>query len=468
MKKKLLLILAFTFCYLQGQSFDDKAGFVYYKHITGLTYEASIVTYTKISSPVDRNALTIAWGDGSSETVTRTNQEVVEIDLKKNTYTKRHTYTNHGVYTISMEDSTRTQGVLNINGGNSGGFPFYIESQLVIPNLGDYNNSIELLNHPILTATLGQVFSYTPAAYDKDGDILYFALATPKVNSNNAVSGYQQVTDIGPGANNQFSFDAKTGNFRWNSPQQIGLYTITLRISECRNGKMVGTTLVDYQIRVVNNLNSPLYSTINATSNDTIAPNDTIQISFGFGNTQADSIHLMAFSEGFLNGNTAVFDNDSVSMGYLGKTFQWITDSLAARCAPYIITLRGTSFLSNEKFSFDRTYLYYIRDVNTVYCDTVCNGFTKIDLIKKTPILSIQIAPNPFRTQTTIQFLDHPNGDDYTFSLFNIWGQRVRYIPLIVEDKVTINRNKLPAGVYIYKVERGANETTTGKLMVTD
>jgi hypothetical protein len=468
MKNTYFLILIFVFCYLQGQAFHNKAAFITYKHLTGFTYEASIITYTPINSPVDRTALNINWGDGNTEVVTRTSQLTMEADLKKNVYTKTHTYGNHGVYILSMQDSNRTQGILNINGGNSDGFPFYIESQLTIPSGNDFNNSVKLLNRPILTAQSGLVFRYTPTAYDVDGDILSYELVTPKVNNNTAVSGFQLVTDISPGANNIYSFDNQTGTFNWDAPQQAGLYNLTIKISECRNGTIVGFVLVDYLIRVEHSFHTALYTEISATQNDTIAPNDTIQISFSYDGLQSDSIHLTAYSEGLINGNLATFSLDSISTNYLEKTFQWIPSTLNARCAPYFITLRGTIFLGNEQFSTDRTYVYYIRDASTTYCDTVCNGSTPINLIRKRPVITVQTAPNPFSTQTTIQVLNDSDDAVCTFSLFNVWGQRVRYISSIVDSRIVLDRDDLPVGVYVYKIEDGLNGIATGKLIVVD
>jgi hypothetical protein len=468
MKHTNFLILILVFCYLQGQASPNKAAFITYKHLTGLTYEASIITYTQISSSIDRTALNIKWGDGNTELITRTSQEVIEVDLKKNVYTQTHTYTNHGIYSISMQDSTRMPNILNINGGNSDGFPFYVAAQLTIPNVNAYNNSIQLLSHPILSAQVGERFSYTPTAYDVDGDILSYELVTPQVNHNTAVSAYQLITDVSPGSNNIYSFNSKTGTLTWDAPQQAGWYNLTLKISECRNGAIVGATLVDYLIRVDFSLNAAFYNELSATPNDTIAPNDSIQISLNYSNNQADSIHLMAYSECLINGNLATVSLDSVSTNYLRKTFQWIPTTLNARCAPYVITLRGTTFLNNEQFSVDRTYLYYVRDASTTYCDTVCNGSTPINLIRERPLIAVQAAPNPFNSQTTIQLLNDSDDAVYSFSLFNVWGQRVRYISSIFDREIILDRRALPVGVYIYKIENDSNGMATGKLIVVD
>lgn len=467
MKHRPYLILIVVFCYLQGQASPNKAGLITYKHIAGLTYEASIITYIQANSPVDPHFLTIEWGDGTTEVVGKTSQEVVDLNFKKNVYTKRHTYGSHGIYTISTEDANRATS-MNVNAGNPNSFPFYIESQLVIPAASDYNNSIELLNDPVLTTEVGQVFSYTPATYDADGDLLTFELVTPKRNNNSTVPNYQFVNELGVGPNNQYVFDVLTGTLRWTTPQIPGLYTITMKVSECRNGKMMGAVFVDYQVNVVHSLHVANDHLTATSSTTTIAPNDTVLIHFTYTGSPADSIDLQAYSECFINGNTAVLTIDSTSTNYLGKTVQWIPSASDARCAPYIITLRASTFLANEKFNLDRSCLYYVRTPNMAYCDTICNGSTSTALIKAVPLPSVQIAPNPFNRQTTIQLLGDLNTDDYTFSLFNIWGQRVRYIPSIVEGRITINREKLPAGVYIYKIGQESDEISTGKLIISD
>ncbi len=81
----------------------NRAGEIIYKQIAPLTIEATIITYTQTSSiPADRDSLTICWGDGTCETLLRSNGngsgEPIENDYKVNAYTGVHRYSELVVY----------------------------------------------------------------------------------------------------------------------------------------------------------------------------------------------------------------------------------------------------------------------------------------------------------------------------------------------------------------------------------
>ncbi|MGB0167459.1 MAG: hypothetical protein ACPF8V_11460, partial [Luteibaculum sp.] len=61
----------------------NRAGEIIYRRVSGLTYEVTIITYTKESAPVERPFLPINWGDNSPvDTLARTFED-------KNTYASR-------------------------------------------------------------------------------------------------------------------------------------------------------------------------------------------------------------------------------------------------------------------------------------------------------------------------------------------------------------------------------------------
>src|SRR5438105_3542680 len=51
----------------------NRAGEITYERISGYTYKATIITYTKETNAADRNQLVIHWGDGDSSVISRTN-----------------------------------------------------------------------------------------------------------------------------------------------------------------------------------------------------------------------------------------------------------------------------------------------------------------------------------------------------------------------------------------------------------
>ena len=149
--KKVLFVLLLTNCFVyQAIATHQRAGEITYRYISGLTYEATIITYSYAPSTADRNELDINWGDGKTSTLTRINGpsgvnpagvfcehlgELVGVDIKRNLYIGQHTYPAASTYLISLEDPNRNYGILNIP--NSVDVPLYIETQITInPFLG--------------------------------------------------------------------------------------------------------------------------------------------------------------------------------------------------------------------------------------------------------------------------------------------------------------------------------------------
>jgi hypothetical protein len=124
MKKFLLIIAAFCL-YLTVHATHQRSGEITYRHISGLTYEFTIVTYTFAPSLADRCALEILYGDGTAEIIPRVNGpagvnpagvycdhlgEIVGPNIRRNVYTGTHTYSGPATYIISVEDPTAMQG----------------------------------------------------------------------------------------------------------------------------------------------------------------------------------------------------------------------------------------------------------------------------------------------------------------------------------------------------------------------
>lgn len=239
-----------------------------YKQIGQSTIELKIVTYTKISgqsAQADRDRLDVNWGDGSAvEQISRTNITLVYNDIQQNTYIGTHTYPGANPipgqpYVVSMQDPNRNDNILNINGGSSVNVAFYLQTEVFLfnPTFFGFNSSPVLLEPPIDFGIVGQVFQHTPNGYDPDGDSIAYELVSPMSDRNVVVPGYQLVTDINPGIDNQFTFDTQTGLFTWDSPQKAGEYNIAILVKSYRNGQYIGSILRDIQIKIGTALNTP-------------------------------------------------------------------------------------------------------------------------------------------------------------------------------------------------------------------
>ena len=325
----------------QAGATHNRAGEITYRHLGGFQYEATIITYTKASSPADRPSVGINWGDGIVDTILRVNGnglgELVSDDIKKNIYIGVHTYPGPAVYTLSFEDPNRNGGVVNIP--NSVNIPFYVSTQLIINPFLGVNSSVQLLNPPIDEACAGQIFIHNPGAFDPDGDSISYRLTNCLGELGNAIPGFNQ-----PAATISFSLDQITGDLIWNTPTPggIGEYNVAFVIEEWRRGNLIGSVTRDMQINVVPCQNTPPViqpipdvcvtagDTVNfmVTANDVDFPAQLITLSANGG--------PLLFNEPY----NAVFPSLSM-LANVSQTFSWPTACLHVRKQPYLVTFKA-------------------------------------------------------------------------------------------------------------------------------
>ena len=175
--KHLLNILLLLLISVSAWATHNRAGEITYRHLGGLTYEATITTCTKTSVIADREFLELTWGDGILDTLDRESiTPVPGMDAQINIYRGTHTYTGPGQYLLQMIDPNRNEGVQNIP--NSVEQQFALQSLLVIHPIAGHNNSVQLLNPAKESACLYQIWQHNPSAFDPDGDLLRFSLIT--------------------------------------------------------------------------------------------------------------------------------------------------------------------------------------------------------------------------------------------------------------------------------------------------
>ena len=306
----------------------ERAGEITYKHLSGLTYEVTIVTYTYSPSPADRPELEILWGDGTSSVLPRNNYTDLTAVVRKNIYIGQHTYAGAATYTISMEDPNRNYGIVNIP--NSVNIPFYVETQLVInPFLGT-NNSVQLLNPPLDYGCVNKLYVHNPAAYDPDGDSLSYKLTICKGYGGQEIPGYTF-----PLASNSFHIDNMSGDLVWDTPVQQGEYNVAFIIEEWRNGQRIGFVERDMQILIdACSNNPPEISTINDTC---IEAGDTLSFDVVSYDQDGDKITLTATGGPFLvDESPAILDpNPSIGFGTDTALFYWETKCSHIRKGAY-------------------------------------------------------------------------------------------------------------------------------------
>ncbi len=319
----------------------NRAGEITYLHLGGFQYEATIITYTKASSPADRPSVGIHWGDGIVDTILRINGngmgELVADDIKKNVYVGIHTYPGPAVYILSFEDPNRNGGVVNIP--NSVNIPFYVSTQLIINPFLGVNSSVQLLNPPIDEACAGQIFIHNPGAYDPDGDSISYRLVNCLGELGANIPGFGQ-----PAATTSFTLDPVTGDLIWDTPTPggVGEYNVAFVIEEWRQGNLVGYVTRDMQINVVPCQNTP--PVIQPIPDICVTAGDTV--SFSVTATDSDFPTQLITLSG--TGGPMFFDAPynavfpTLSMfSQVSQDFDWTTTCLHVRKQPYLFTFKA-------------------------------------------------------------------------------------------------------------------------------
>jgi gliding motility-associated-like protein len=311
----------------------NRAGEITYRHISGYTYEVTILTYTYSPSPANRDSLPVNWGDGSPAEYLQIDQKVfLPNNVRYNTYAGLHTYPGPGTYTISMQDPNRNAGIVNMPG--SVNIAFYIESQLVInPFLGP-NSSPVLLSPPMDNACVFFPFLHNPTAWDPDGDSLSYSLIHCKGANGFNIPSYSY-----PSATNSLSIDPVTGDFIWDSPQVNGEFNIAILIEEWRHGVRIGYVMRDMQIFVTSCNNLP---PVIAPLSDTcvvVGENLTFPVSATDPNNQQVTLSA-AGGPLSLTLDPATFPTVVGHVNVTG-TFQWTPGCNAVRRMPHGVTFKA-------------------------------------------------------------------------------------------------------------------------------
>lgn len=332
---KLRELIALVFLLFCGQAFatHNRAGEITYRHLGGLTYEATITTYTVPDSPADRPALDLDWGDGTIDTLFRTNGgglgELITAGIKMNKYVGVHTYASASTYCMSMEDPNRNAGVINIP--NSVDVPFYIQTCLTISPFFGNNSTPTLLNPPIDEACVGEIFEHNPGAFDIDGDSLSYELVTCFGEGGVEIDGYS--------VPNGATIDPITGTLSWIVPLQQGEFNYAIQINEWRNGALMGYVLRDLQVNVLTCNNDP--PIVESVDEICVKAGDTLDFLVQAWDPNQDPVTLTATGGPLEVDDPAFFIQPIYSVDTAESTFHWETECHHVQLQPYTMSFRA-------------------------------------------------------------------------------------------------------------------------------
>lgn len=299
-----------------------------------LEYEVTIITFTRLSAPADREELPLDWGDGSPlDTIPRASiTDDSTRDLRRSTYVGRHRYLGPGAFVLSMNDPNRNAGVLNIP--FSVEVPFCIKTMLTIGPATGHNCSVRFQNPPVQDACVGQPWVHNPVAYDLDGDSLSYEPAVCLGVDCEPIAGY---TFPGP----DYTIDPATGTIVWNTPDIMGEYNIAFVVREWRkvNGVWVnvGWVMRDMQITVKPCDNRPPEVTVPL---DTCVVAGTV-LQLDISATDPDpgqSVTLDAQGQPFLVPTSPAFFTQTTTGQHPTGTLTWATHCSHVRAQPYQVT----------------------------------------------------------------------------------------------------------------------------------
>ncbi len=286
----------FTFILLFLISFNSWAthivgGELGFKHITGTTYEISLIlyfdkangdpgardnsvqvhTFSKATNThIDSYTLPLV----SASTVPYTNPECAIGNLRteklvyKQNYKLPYTsYSNSLGYYMSWERCCRNNIIENIVGPENTGQTFYLEFPAMVKDGSSFFNSSPELFPPLGDyGCVGHPFYFDFSGTDPDGDSLAYFLTTPlRGNSTPAVpapfspipapyplvtfKGGYSLTNMIKGTPS-LAIDPTSG-FLTVTPSEAGLFVFALACVEYRDGKKIGEVRRDFQMLVL-------------------------------------------------------------------------------------------------------------------------------------------------------------------------------------------------------------------------
>lgn len=157
--------------------------------------------------------------------------------------------------------------------------------------------------------------------------------------------------------------------------------------------------------------------------------------------------------------NTSVTPSgSSLSANASGASYQWLD------CGNNFAVISGAT---NQTFAPTSSGNYAVEVTQNACTDTSsCYNVTLTGIVEINKNVRIDVIPNPFSSQTILQ-LDK-NLSNATLSVENIFGQTVTEINNISGQRLTLQRNNLPAGVYFIRLKEDHKQIATKKILIID
>lgn len=154
-------------------------------------------------------------------------------------------------WTFSFSECCRNDQITNLL--NASSEDLYVEATLNNSG-GNQNNSPVFTTLPVPFICANQPFSYNQGAVDVDGDSVVYSLVNALGAGASAITyngGFSPTNPLTTTPPNSFGFSNTTGQISF-QPNGVQVAVVTVLVQEYRNGVLIGSTMRDIQIVVLN------------------------------------------------------------------------------------------------------------------------------------------------------------------------------------------------------------------------
>lgn len=221
-----------------------------------LRYQISAVLYMdeiQGKSAADQaNEILVCFGDGTTGTAYRSSRVFITGKTASvNNYTIIHTYTGPGNYSLTVSQPNRTL-VKNITAAD---YQLFTLTTTFTINTTTPNKT-PTPGFPLNGLRVGAGLKATISlnATDNESDSLVYSLAKPLTSTSQAacnsqpITSYQFPNDLT--RNGTFKLNNRTGDLVWDSPTELGFYSVAITIDEYRSGNLISQTIQEITLVV--------------------------------------------------------------------------------------------------------------------------------------------------------------------------------------------------------------------------
>jgi choice-of-anchor A domain-containing protein len=217
-----------------------------------------------------------------------------------------HTYNSDGPFIAYINECCRIGDLVNRNTEQDDDYIVRTPVRFNIANSSPVSSLPPIVNAPVNTPT----FTFQVPAVDAEGDALTFRLATGEESGTyNPVPGLTV---------------SSTGLVSWNTVGTIvgQLWTTQIVIEERRGGQLIGSSAVDFILRIVDTVGFPPECVLPAQTSYTVNAGNLIQ--FNIGTADQDSADMLTLNTGGIPpGATLTPALPRQGAPGIGTTFNW-------------------------------------------------------------------------------------------------------------------------------------------------